>query len=557
MLRLPAPEDYGISSPRPSRGVTEISPVQVRPDLATGKAMQDIGLLMQQEAEKLDETVALDALNQLQNKQLDLTYGDNGFTKVQGKGVIDRKITAEFPTQLQTEAERLAGTINSPRARAAFEARAGSVMRGFKANVYTHAAKETETYHVQTEEARISTTGQAANLAAARGDVESVAKELTAARETVEGAIRRRGLEGPQADELRQKGLGAVHSNVLEGLLQGNQPALASAWLKTNRAEMTVAQAKQFDGRIKTEESWARGDTMVRDLMAQGKTTAEIESAVAAESKKSGDKALYDSAVHTLGNITLVRTKAYAENADRAQDEINRGAPWGKIRSKYLDSMDPTAVAAFDDRAKQLAKEGRVKTDFETYYELSSMSPDKMAGVNLRSYVGKLSDGDLKHFAEVQRKIQNKETPDAVKLSAQLSAAHNELGWGNKPVDRKKKGMFDQYVNESVIAEEARTGKKMNDDEREKLIKKAMITKDLPWYKGGAEMFYEIPEAKRANWLLTLEPEQRKQLGTVLAVRDVPAADRTAITASYKKKGLAAPTESQILDAYREKHRLK
>ena len=96
MPRLPAPEDFGMTTPRPSRGVTEVSPVTVRPDLATGKALSDIGLLMQQEAEKVDEAVALDSLNKLQEKHLELTYGEQGYTKLQGTQMTERPVVREY-----------------------------------------------------------------------------------------------------------------------------------------------------------------------------------------------------------------------------------------------------------------------------------------------------------------------------------------------------------------------------------------------------------------------------------------------------------------------------
>ena len=107
MPRLPSAPDYPTGNPTPTRGLTQVDAVRETPDLATGRVISGIGGMMQAEAEKLDETVALDALNQLQNKQLDLTYGENGFTKLQGKGVIDGKITSEYPAQLKAEAERL------------------------------------------------------------------------------------------------------------------------------------------------------------------------------------------------------------------------------------------------------------------------------------------------------------------------------------------------------------------------------------------------------------------------------------------------------------------
>lgn len=300
MPRLPAPEDFGMSAPRASRGVTEISPVVGRPDLATGKAMQDIGALMQQEAEKLDETVALDALNQLQNKQLDLTYGDNGFTKVQGKGVIDRKITAEFPTQLQTEAERLAGTINSPRARAAFEARAGGVMRGFKANVYTHAAKETETYQQQAFQGAVATGVKAAEAGDFAAGVSHVLPVL-------EAEIARRQLPQDAADDLRRETLGAVYSTGITKALTDGRPAEAKALLETASPWMTPKQTEHFGKMVKEQTSYDKAGQLADYARASGMTEAEAYTYFRKEA--AGDKDTAETAKGIFGQYRAMQDR--------------------------------------------------------------------------------------------------------------------------------------------------------------------------------------------------------------------------------------------------------
>ena len=169
MARLPAPEDYGLRTPQPSRAVTDISPVRESPDMLTGKVMQDIGLMMQQEAEKLDDTVATDALNKLQEKQLDLTYGDDGFTKVLGGGVIKRPITTEYAEKIKRETEALGAGIGSTAARTKFQQHAAAANRGFTQKLFVHAAEQTDKYRTDTANAGVLVGAQMAKA----GDVMS------------------------------------------------------------------------------------------------------------------------------------------------------------------------------------------------------------------------------------------------------------------------------------------------------------------------------------------------------------------------------------------------
>lgn len=290
MPRLPAPEDYGLSTPRPSRGVTEISPVQVRPDLATGKAMQDIGALMQQEAEKLDETVALDALNQLQNKKLELTYGDNGFSKIQGKGVIDGKITNTFPAQLQNEITRLEGTIGSQGAKLKFQTQASGLLRQFKAGVYTHAAKETETFNIATDNAQVET----ARTMAFNGDLKGAEAYASQALARV---IARQGLEGEAATEAARKAMGPVYAAAIDGALKAGKSGEALAIFEASKGAMTEAQIEKYSNQIKTKNDYVRGLEISAQVKGEGlsgsKAVARIQE-LAAGNKEMAENARID-----------------------------------------------------------------------------------------------------------------------------------------------------------------------------------------------------------------------------------------------------------------------
>lgn len=300
MAKLPAPEDYGMSAPRPSRSVTEISPTRVAPDLATGKVLMSFGDMMQAEAEKLDETVALDALNQLQSKQLDLTYGDNGFTKVQGKGVIDRKITAEFPTQLQQEVERLQGTIGSASARAKFQTQANNVVMGFKRGVYTHAAKETETFQQQAFQGAVANGVKAAEQGAFADGISNVLPVL-------EAEIQRRGLDKDAADALRRETLGVVYSSGITQALTAGRPADAKALLEAASPWMTSKQAEHFGKMVKEQTSYDKAGQLADTARAQGMTEAEAYTYFRKEA--AGDKDTAETAKGIFGQYRAMQDR--------------------------------------------------------------------------------------------------------------------------------------------------------------------------------------------------------------------------------------------------------
>lgn len=306
MAKLPAPEDYGMSAPRPTRSVTEVSPTRIAPDLATGKVLMSFGEMMQDEANKLDETVALDALNQLQSKQLDLTYGDNGFTKVQGKGVIDRKITAEFPTQLQQEVERLQGTIGSASARAKFQAQANNVVMGFKRGVYSHAAKETETFHQQTFKGSVSNAVKAAEQGAFTDGISNVLP-------IVEAEIQRQGVAGEAADALRREALGPVYSAGVKQLLVAGQSGAAKDLLENSKPYMTPQQVEHFSGMVKTQSDYDMAGTWVNEARAKGMKPVEAYDFF--REKGAGNKDAVEAARGQFEHYAALKAKEDAEGA--------------------------------------------------------------------------------------------------------------------------------------------------------------------------------------------------------------------------------------------------
>ncbi len=306
MPRLPSAQDYPGSAPSPTRGMTQVGAVRETADLATGRVISGIGEMMQLEAEKLDETVALDALNQLQNKQLDLTYGENGFTKLRGKGVIDGKITSEYPAQLKAEAERLRTTIKSTGGQSKFDQRASAVVRGFTQNTYQHAAKETETFHVQAFNGAVSNAVKTAELGAFADGVSAVLPIL-------EAEVQRQGLTGEAADLLRREALGPVYSAGVKQLLTAGQSGAAKELLDNAKPYMTPAQVEHFSGMVKTQSDYDTAGQWVNEARAKNMKPAEAYDFF--RQKGAGNKDAVETARGQFEHYVALKAKEEAEGA--------------------------------------------------------------------------------------------------------------------------------------------------------------------------------------------------------------------------------------------------
>lgn len=492
MAKLPAPEDYGMSSPRPSRGVTEISPTRVAPDLATGKVLMTLGDMMQQEAEKLDETVALDALNQLQSKQLDLTYGDNGFTKVQGKGVIDRKITQEFPTQLQQEVTRLEGTIGSAAARAKFQAQANSVVMGFKRGVYTHAAKETETFHQQTFQGTVSTGVKAAEKGAWVDGVSDVLPVL-------EAEIQRRGLDGDAADALRREALGPVYSAGVKQLLKAGQSGAAKDLLENAKPYMTPQQVEHFSEVVKTQSDYDMAGQWVND--ARAKNMKPTEAYDFFREKGAGNKDAVETARGQFDYYVAQKAKEEAEGAAplmlnfhgqganyAAKANVVKSAAFidskPEVQVKLLDYMEQHARSALSFGQSQQDRAERKKMEdpsvliafqglADSPENLLAYSDAHLQGVYLPILGPQLTAKIVAYKHQVEKETTHFKIDQ--KLIAQALPASLQQAKGDQEQDQKKR--FNGLVTEGLVDWKLQNpGKIPSQEEQNRIIESASRT---------------------------------------------------------------------------------
>lgn len=160
-VAIPDAYDYGSTVPRVQTAVTgyRVADALVVSD-APGKALVQAGRDLQEVAadtEKwslsLDSTMAQDALNKLRAKRSDLTVGEDGFLKVRGGDVLNKKgpdgqtIYDSYPQRLQTQYEELTANSNlSPRAKRMLANAASNEILGFKADLSRHGLSESEKY---------------------------------------------------------------------------------------------------------------------------------------------------------------------------------------------------------------------------------------------------------------------------------------------------------------------------------------------------------------------------------------------------------------------------
>lgn len=256
MPKIPAPEDYGSTTPVPTRGVVNIHPDQ------TGKVISSIGDALgekvKEETNRLEDLSAQQELTALEKKRIELTYGDTGFTNVLGGDVLKRKLQDEVPAELDKAISAAEARLQSPRAKELFKLRAAGVRNGLSADVFRHVAAQTDHAFEQAEKDQIETAIAAVKVDPSRLDEKLAEMQVLSRKSAYRTGS---GQDGAAAmfGRIRQN----MVVDVLQSMIAGENPnALAvKAFMDRNKEAIPEEAAKKAEGIVadKTRYTLATG----------------------------------------------------------------------------------------------------------------------------------------------------------------------------------------------------------------------------------------------------------------------------------------------------------
>lgn len=256
MTKIPAPEDYGSTTPVPTRGVVNIHPDQ------TGKVISSIGDALgekvKEETNRLEDLSAQQELTALEKKRIELTYGDTGFTNVLGGDVLKRKLQDEVPAELDKAISAAEARLQSPRAKELFKLRAAGVRNGLSADVFRHVAAQTDHAFEQAEKDQIETAIAAVKVDPSRLDEKLAEMQVLSRKSAYRTGS---GQDGAAAmfGRIRQN----MVVDVLQSMIAGENPnALAvKAFMDRNKEAIPEEAAKKAEGIVadKTRYKLATG----------------------------------------------------------------------------------------------------------------------------------------------------------------------------------------------------------------------------------------------------------------------------------------------------------
>ena len=391
-----------------------------------------------------------------------------------------------------------------------------------------------------TDAAQASIQGSIDSAAAAHADPQIVETNRAQVQRNVQALAKLQGWAPEAAQLALSEELTKFHSGVLLAKID-EDPDGARDYYAAHKDEIAGGARPQIEKALRVGTLRSLSQSASEEIMAKG--LSESEAVKFARENYTGDEE--DAVVARIKERYTERQQLREQSQRNAADQA-----WGILaRSKNLDQVPAHVIAAMDGRdlialrreAQNMRNGDEVKTDWGTYYDLRQQArsnPSQFARTDLRRYFDKLAPGARETLIDMQGQIASGKAHEVTTFGQQLDTAHNVMGFDAG--DREKKGQFDAAVTNAINAEQARLGKPLTWDERQKIIDRMAVQGEVvtgQWWKNDRNVrAYEISDTE----------------DTGRFVPTIPKAERQKIESALRRKGRPV-TDAEVLRLYKQK----
>ena len=234
--RTPLVADY-----RATSGLEEFS-AQVLGHSAS-ELQQAAGIAMQMQ-EQHDTVRAEDAFNQLRKRQIDMTFGKEGFANLKGGDAANRPLLKEYGGAFDGAAAQLAAGLDNDYQRQLFTKRSQVAGIQMREDVARHVAQQSDVYADTVFRSKLDVEAKAAGARWAAPDAAAV--PLLNIDNAIDAQARRLGLAGNDGqawvDDMRMKARSNVYSNMVKQAMASdpvNGPFIAQKIMADHAGEIS------------------------------------------------------------------------------------------------------------------------------------------------------------------------------------------------------------------------------------------------------------------------------------------------------------------------------
>lgn len=210
-----------------------------------GQALEQAGSVFERAEEEAKNIRVNDQVNQVQEKALDLAYGQDGYRTVLGKNVLKtpsgKPLVQDYSQQFEDYVQNARNQLGNPQQQALFDRRATLIRKNYMRGLLGHDQAQLHAFADETDKATIDTQ---VNGAVTNWNDPAWTDTAVAGSDAAWASYgQRNGLPANQIQEMQQQSRSGLYMKVLEAQLDAGQTGTASAYLKRYGGDMLGTDA--------------------------------------------------------------------------------------------------------------------------------------------------------------------------------------------------------------------------------------------------------------------------------------------------------------------------
>jgi hypothetical protein len=313
-----------------------------------GAAIEHVGLDIAKQArveeQRLNTLRAEDSFNQLQNRAMDLAFGDSGYTKVLGADAVSKPIRTDYTKRFDDAVSEISGTLTNDEQRVEFQKRVDLGRLKFQEGILHHLAKQSEVYGKQVFDGTITTAKR--DAVASWDNPRSIDASLVRVDNAIGEYAQSQGWAQEFVDAQRRIKHGEIHSEVIGQAIKSGNWRYAQAWYDAHKEDIDVTTAKSLEAAVAQGTQKERAATYRADYLANENSMPVLENL---RGRILADKELDDDRRNVLVGMVQNR-QAVLEN--RARVDYDR-----KIRTleRGINELNSNTLAGYEPTPEQFA----------------------------------------------------------------------------------------------------------------------------------------------------------------------------------------------------------
>ncbi len=375
MAKLPDFTDLGQSpTPRRSTGVASYQPTSGLEDFGarvkarSGEEFGQAAAFAMKAAEEHDVLRAEDAYNKLQQRKIDLTFGDNGFARLKGGDAVNTPVLKNYGSEFEKTAGEIGAGLDNNYQRTLFTKRAANAQLQLSEDIVKHVASQSTVYAKEVYEGTVGVETKAAT--SNWNNPDAVALSLKRIDAAVDAYALRNGLPDVMRDALKLKDASQIHSSVITQAIATKDWEYAKTYFEANKGSIDKTIAAHLEkglyeaGQKQLTDNYngvfvtSRNDPVSLEALSQsvaangnfdegrknillGRIDSRVEVLRMRDEREQRQREhVLDRAITQVNNLTL---KGYPPSAEQMSSVLN--AARGTDREAEVSQMIATATA--------------------------------------------------------------------------------------------------------------------------------------------------------------------------------------------------------------------